>query len=469
MKKPVIALVGRPNVGKSTLFNRLTRSRDALVANYPGLTRDRKYGDASFNEYPVILIDTGGISGEEKGIDAEMAQQSLVAIEESDVVFFLVDGRDGLTGPDKLLADHLRRQDRPVFVLVNKTDGIDPNVALSEFFEMGLGQPYAIAASHGRGVTQLLDVVVAGFEPLEEGPVDNLSGGIKIGVVGRPNVGKSTLVNRMLGEDRVIVYDHPGTTRDSIYIDYERHGKTYTLIDTAGVRKRKNVFETVEKFSIVKTLQAISDANVVLLLIDAQEGLVDQDMHLLGYVIESGRALVVVVNKWDGIEDDQREWIKRELDRRLKFLDYAETHFISALHGSGVGDLYKSVEHAYQAATRKLSTPHLTRILEDAVANHNPPMINGRRIKLRYAHAGGSNPPIIVIHGNQVGQVPDSYKRYLEGIFRKALDISGTPIRILLKGHENPYAGKREKQNSRQEAKRKRLTQNATRARKKPR
>ena len=459
---PVIALVGRPNVGKSTLFNRLTKSRDALVANFPGLTRDRKYGEAEFAGHRFMLIDTGGITGEEEGIDEAMAAQSLQAIDEADAVLFVVDCRDGLTATDRQLAAHLREQQRKVFLVANKVDGINPDVAIAEFFELGYEQIFPITATHGRGVKSLMEEVLASYPPNIE---DGASGDIdedapratRIAIIGRPNVGKSTLVNRMLGEDRVVVFDLPGTTRDSIYIDYERDGKPYTIIDTAGIRRRKNVKLTVEKFSIVKTLQAIDDANVVVLLMDAQEGLVEQDMHLMGSVVEAGRALVLVINKWDGLDSDKKEWMKTELNRRLRFVDFADVHFISALHGSGVGKLDGLIEKAFAAATDKLSTNHLTRILEDATADHQPPLVRGRRIKLRYAHAGGKNPPIIVIHGNQTSEVPSHYTRYLEKTFRKALDLHGTPVRIEYRTSDNPFAGRKNKLTNRQVAKKRRM------------
>ncbi len=455
---PVIALVGRPNVGKSTLFNQLTRSRDALVADLPGLTRDRKYGEGRIDSRNFIVIDTGGISGEEEGIDSRMAGQSLLAIEEADAVLFLVDAREGLNAADEALATHLRQRNKRFHLVVNKIDGIDENVALGDFYSLGIDSMFAIAASHGRGVRSMIEQVLEDFpEEDAELPADEHSGSIRVAVVGRPNVGKSTLVNRLLGEDRVVVYDQPGTTRDSIYINYRRGDRDYTLIDTAGVRRRKNVRETVEKFSIVKTLKAIDDAHVVILVMDAHEGLVDQDMHLLGHCVDAGRALVLAINKWDGIEPHQRDWIRQELSRRLVFADYADTHFISALHGTGVGHLYKSVDAAYKAATRKLVTNQLTRILEGAVAEHAPPMVNGRRIKLRYAHAGGQNPPLIVIHGNQTGKVPASYQRYLEKLFRRELDLQGTPVRIEFRTAENPYADKRNKLTQRQVQRKRRM------------
>ena len=455
---PVIALVGRPNVGKSTLFNRLTKTRDALVANYPGLTRDRKYGEGEMHGRKFILIDTGGITGEEEGIDTVMAEQSMLAIDESDAVLFIVDSRDGLTPTDRQLAKYLREKQRKVYLVANKIDGINPDIATAEFFELGLEDVYPTTATHGRGVKSLMEAVLEPFPEIDPGAVeDEKDRGIKIAVVGRPNVGKSTLVNRMLGEERVVVFDMPGTTRDSIYIDYEREGKKYTIIDTAGIRRRKNVKLSVEKFSIVKTLQSVSDANVVVLLIDAHEGLVDQDMHLMGSAIDAGRAIVVAINKWDGLETDSKDWIKSELKRRLRFVDFADIHFISALHGTGVGHLYESIENAYSSATDKLGTNRLTKILEDAVIVHQPPLVRGRRIKLRYAHAGGQNPPVIVIHGNQVDDIPNHYTRYLEKTFRRVLDLHGTPIKVEYRSSDNPYAGKKNKLTSRQVAKKRRL------------
>lgn len=453
---PTFALVGRPNVGKSTLFNRLTRSRDALVADFPGLTRDRKYGEASVGDRRFLLIDTGGLTGEEAGVEKEMASQAISAIEEADQILFLVDGRAGLNLGDEQIADLLRRQNKPVHLVVNKIDGVQPEIVEGEFHALGFANLSSISASHGRGVNQLINQLLADLPetPQQDEPQTR---GIRIAVVGRPNVGKSTLVNRMLGEERVVVFDMPGTTRDSIYIDYERHGEHYTLIDTAGVRRRKNVREGVEKFSIVKTLQAISDAQVVILLMDGSEGIVDQDLHLLGHCMQAGRALVVAVNKWDGLDSYARERIKDELDRRLRFIDYADVHFISALHGSGVGKLYDSVHAAWESASGALGTNRLTRILEDAVQEHAPPMVRGRRIKLRYAHAGGRNPPVIVIHGNQTSAVPDHYTRFLEKTYRRALDLKGTPLRIEYRSSENPFAGRKNKLTDRQIRKRKRL------------
>ncbi|OHU89057.1 MULTISPECIES: ribosome biogenesis GTPase Der [Pseudoalteromonas] len=469
---PVIALVGRPNVGKSTLFNRLTRTRDALVADFPGLTRDRKYGQANYDGYEFIVVDTGGIDGSEEGIETEMAEQSLLAIEEADIVLFLVDARAGMNAADQAIAQHLRKQQKKCFLVANKTDGIDADSSCAEFYQLALGEVYHIAAAHGRGVTQLLDVtlqpVIAELASQEDelqqddaelaelylegedGEAEDGKAGfedkpIKLAIIGRPNVGKSTLTNRILGEERVIVYDMPGTTRDSIYIPMTRNEREYVLIDTAGVRKRKKVSDVVEKFSVIKTLKAIEDANVVLLVVDAREGISDQDLSLLGFALNSGRSLVIAVNKWDGLDDYVKERIKSELDRRLGFIDFARLHFISALHGTGVGHLFESVDEAYDSATKRISTAMLRRIMDMAQADHQPPLVRGRRVKLKYAHAGGYNPPRIVIHGNQVHDLPDSYKRYLMNYYRKALNIMGTPIKIEFREGDNPYAGRSNK------------------------
>ncbi len=462
---PVVALVGRPNVGKSTLFNQLTRSRDALVADYAGLTRDRRYGEARVGDRPCIVIDTGGVTGDEVGIDAAMAEQSLRAMDEADIVLLLVDAREGLNPVDEQLVRHLRQRGRDFHLVVNKVDGQDPAIATSDFQSLGVPSTFAIAAAHGRGVRAMMESLFAEL-PEYEAPEASDDERTRVAVVGRPNVGKSTLVNRILGEERVVVFDQPGTTRDSIYIDFERRGRAYTLIDTAGVRRRKNVRESVEKFSIVKTLQAINDAHVVVLLVDGSEGLVDQDLHLLGHCIEAGRALVLAINKWDGLDDDQREWVRREVDRRLRFVDYADTHYISALHGSGVGKLFASIDAAYAAAMQGLGTSRLTRILEDAVADHAPPMVNGRRIKLRYAHAGGRNPPRVIVHGNQTERVPDSYRRYLEKIFSRELALKGTPLRVEFRGGDNPYAGQRNKLTQRQINRKRRLMAHVKQAKK---
>ncbi|CAK4066774.1 MULTISPECIES: ribosome biogenesis GTPase Der [Vibrio] len=483
---PVVALVGRPNVGKSTLFNRLTRTRDALVADFPGLTRDRKYGQAKLGEHEFIVIDTGGIDGTEEGVETKMAQQSLAAIDEADVVLFMVDGRAGLTAADEAIAKHLRKLEKPSMLVVNKVDGIDADAASAEFWQLGVENMYQIAAAHGRGVTALIELALNPFAEklLDEskGELEDLTEfedeeekldyseeeaeeeftrlqdqPIKLAIIGRPNVGKSTLTNRILGEERVVVYDMPGTTRDSIYIPMERDGREYVLIDTAGVRRRTRINETVEKFSVVKTLKAVEDANVVLLVIDARENISDQDLSLLGFALNAGRSIVIAVNKWDGLDMDVKEHVKKELDRRLGFVDFARIHFISALHGTGVGHLFESVQEAYKSATTRVGTSVLTRIMKMATEDHQPPMVRGRRVKLKYAHAGGYNPPIVVIHGNQVNDLPDSYKRYLMNYFRKSLEIMGTPIRIIFQNSDNPFEGKSNKMTLSQERKRKRL------------
>ncbi|KQN54902.1 ribosome biogenesis GTPase Der [Erwinia sp. E602] len=488
---PVVALVGRPNVGKSTLFNRLTRTRDALVADFPGLTRDRKYGRAEVEGREFICIDTGGIDGTEEGVETRMAEQSLLAIEEADVVLFMVDARAGLMPADTAIAKHLRSREKATFLVANKTDGLDADAAVLDFWSLGLGEIHPIAASHGRGVTSLLEMVLlpwmdevdpreiteeeenaaywaelereaakARGEAVEEEPEEEFDPRtlpIKLAIVGRPNVGKSTLTNRILGEERVVVYDMPGTTRDSIYIPMERDEREYILIDTAGVRKRGKITDTVEKFSVIKTLQAIEDANVVMLVIDAREGISDQDLSLLGFILNSGRSLVIVVNKWDGMTEEARAEVKENLDFRLGFIDFARIHFISALHGSGVGNLFESVTEAYDCSTRRVNTSMLTRIMNMATDDHQPPLVRGRRVKLKYAHAGGYNPPIVVIHGNQVKDLPDSYKRYLMNYFRRSLKVMGTPIRIQFKEGENPYEGKRNLLTPTQQRKRQRL------------
>ncbi|EGW55625.1 ribosome biogenesis GTPase Der [Candidatus Endoriftia persephonae] len=451
---PVIALVGRPNVGKSTLFNRLTRSRDALVADQPGLTRDRKYGMGRLGPGPYVVVDTGGLSGED-GVDLLMEQQVRQAIGEADHVLLLLDAREGCTGGDAIIAEQLRRTGKPVTAVVNKSEGLSRDAAANEFFSLGLGEPKAIAAAHGQGVHGLIVEVLESLPPVEM--PEELPEGIQIAVVGRPNVGKSTLVNRMLGEERVVAFDQPGTTRDSIFIPFVHDDKHYTLIDTAGVRRRARVNEVIEKFSVIKTLQALEQANVALLVLDAQQGVGEQDANLAGHILESGRALVLVINKWDGLDQGQRQQVREEIERKLPFLDFATHHYISALHGSGVGDLYRLVDRAYANATRDLATPELTRLLELLVQEHQPPLVRGRRIKLRYAHQGGKNPPIIVIHGNQTEHVPSTYRRYLVGRFRRALKLSGTPIRLEFRSGDNPYEGKRNKLTPRQIQKRKRL------------
>jgi GTP-binding protein len=455
---PVIALVGRPNVGKSTLFNRLTRTRDALVANVPGLTRDRKYGDGKIGERPYIVIDTGGLTGEQADLEGLMAQQSWQAVEEADLVFFMVDGRDGRTASDELVATALRRTGKSLLLVVNKTDGVDADTVSADFFALGMGEPQPIAAVHGRGVNALMNTAMALLPAPAETSLEAADDDrIRVAVVGRPNVGKSTLINRIMGEERVLAYDMPGTTRDSIFIPFERDATAYTLIDTAGVRRRARVSEALEKFSVIKTLQAIDAAHVVILLLDAQQEISEQDASLAGYIAEKGRALILAVNKWDGLDEHERSTIVDQLDRRLPFLDFATTCFISALHGSGVGELFPYIEKAYASAMREMPTPALTAILEKIVQEHQPPLVRGRRIKLRYAHQGGRNPPLVVIHGNQTERVPATYKRYLENAFRKGMKLSGTPIRIEFKTGSNPYKGRKNKLTGRQVKRKTRL------------
>ncbi|MEX2470367.1 MAG: ribosome biogenesis GTPase Der [Pseudohongiellaceae bacterium] len=459
--RPVIALVGRPNVGKSTLFNRLTRSRDALVANIPGLTRDRRYGEGSCEGQSFIVIDTGGITGYEEGIDEAMAAQSLLAIDEASICLLLVDARDGLAPDDNRILEYLRKHNKRFFLVVNKVDGLDPDQAAADFASLGAPGVFPVTASQGRGVQSMLEAVLADWPQELEPDADNEQEvGIKIAVAGRPNVGKSTLVNRMLGEDRVVVFDQPGTTRDSIYIPFERRGQRYTLIDTAGIRRRGKTKETVEKFSVVKSLQAIQDANVVILVVDARDGIVEQDLHLLGYIIETGRALVIALNKWDGMESGERDYVRTEIRRRFTFVDFAKIHFISALHGTGVGDLYDSIHRAWESARRELTTHKVTELLQVAVSEHPPPVVNGRRIKLRYAHAGGKSPPTIIIHGKQTDKLPGSYARYLEKSFRSMLKLEGTPLRIEFRSDKNPFVKNEEDLTPQQIARKRRLQRN---------
>ncbi|MBK9117355.1 MAG: ribosome biogenesis GTPase Der [Betaproteobacteria bacterium] len=446
---PTIALVGRPNVGKSTLFNRLTKSRDALVADYPGLTRDRHYGRARADEQPYLVVDTGGFEPKAtSGILHAMAQQTRQAIAESDVVVFMVDGRLGLAPQDTAIADLLRRSGRPVVLAVNKAEGLPQERAVAEFHELGLGDPVAISAAHGENVRALVDhalSLVARADTADEPPRPpedrERPDTIKVAIVGRPNVGKSTLVNAILGEERVIAFDEPGTTRDAIYLDFERGGRRYKLIDTAGIRRRGKVFESVEKFSVIKTMQAIEDAHVVVLLVDASDAITEQDAHLAGHILEAGRALVVAVNKWDAADGDRREQAKRDLDRKLAFLDFAPRHFICARDGKGVAAVLKSVGEVFAAAMVKLPTPRLTRTLQMAVARQQPPRAGLVRPKLRYAHQGGVNPPLIVVHGTALQHVPAAYRRYLEHFFSDAFQLRGTPLRIQFKAGANPYVG----------------------------
>jgi len=453
----VIALVGRPNVGKSTLFNYLTRSREALVADYPGLTRDRQYGRVKRGHRDCLVVDTGGIVDDKDGIDSFARKQVEVALEEADVVFFLVDARAGLNAADQMIADSLRRRNKPVVLVANKIDGVNAEIATGDFYSLALGEPVPIAASHGRGVGELLARIDELIPEVTAEDDDAETGGIGIAIVGRPNVGKSTLVNRLLGEERVVVFDEAGTTRDSIYIPFERNGQKFTLIDTAGMRRKARVSLAIEKFSIIKSLQAIEKANVVIYLIDAREGVTDQDAHLLGLILEAGRALIIGLNKWDGISPEQKERVKKQIERKLPFLEFAEKHPISALHGSGVGKLFDVVHELYDAAMIDMSTPVLTRILKDAVEAHQPPLVRGRRIKLKYAHQGGRNPPVVVIHGVQTDALPDAYRRYLMNYYRQQLDLKGTPVKLVFKSPENPFKGQRNKLTERQQKKRRRL------------
>ncbi|MDH3589542.1 MAG: ribosome biogenesis GTPase Der [Gammaproteobacteria bacterium] len=453
---PVIALVGRPNVGKSTLFNFLTRSRDALVADRPGLTRDRQYGFGRVGPVPYIVVDTGGLSGDQDGIDGLMAQQTQRALEESDLVFLLVDAREGLTAADENVATMLRRTGRSVRLLVNKAEGLDPEMAAAEFHSLAIGEPIAVSAAHGERIGALMDEVLADYADAVIPDIDTRDS-IAVAVIGRPNVGKSTLINRLIGEERLLAFDQPGTTRDSVEVPFERDGQQYTLIDTAGVRRKGRVSDVIEKFSVIKALQAIERANVVIGVMDAHEGVTEQDASLLGLVLERGRALVVAINKWDGLDSSERNDVHRLLDLKLPFVDFAPRHFISALYGSGVGGLLESVQLAYRAATADLATSALTESLQAALMAHSPPMRRGRRPKLRYAHQGGRNPPRIVIHGTQIDRIPDSYKRYLANHFRKVFKLHGTPVSIELKSGANPYAGRRNKLTPRQQRQRNRL------------
>jgi GTP-binding protein len=440
--KPVIALVGRPNVGKSTLFNRMTRSRDALVADFPGLTRDRHYGEGRIGKRPFLVIDTGGFEPVAKdGIMREMAKQTQQAIAEADIVMFMVDGRQGLTPHDKTITEFLRKAGSKVMLVVNKSEGMRYASVAADFYELGLGDPCVISAAHGDGVPDLVESALDELiENTTEAPDQPEHRGIRIAIVGRPNVGKSTMVNALLGEERVIAFDMPGTTRDSIEIPFERDGRHYALIDTAGIRRKGKVFEAIEKFSVVKTLKSIADANVVLLLLDAQQDISEQDAHIAGFVLEAGRALVVGVNKWDGLDQDTREHIKREIERKLSFLSFAKMHFISATKGTGIPPMMKSINAAYEAAMRNLPTPQLTRALQEAVEHQQPRRKGSVRPKLRYAHQGGQNPPIIIVHGNALDAIDPSYKRYLEKHFRESFGLVGTPLRIEFRSGKNPFS-----------------------------
>lgn len=457
---PVIVLIGRPNVGKSTLFNRLTKTRQALVADFPGLTRDRQIHHARYKDNPYMVVDTGGLGVEDEQVDALMSKQTLNALGDADAIFFMVDGRAGLTPLDEEIATKLRKLSKPIYLIVNKTDGLDLDAVCHDFQRVGMVLVYPISASHGRGIDPLLQDVFTRFEalnqPSSDAPVVQ-EDAIQIAFIGRPNVGKSTLINRILGEERVVVYDAPGTTRDSIAIPFEREGQPYVLMDTAGVRRRARVEEKIEKFSVIKTLQAIQASAVCLMLVDAQEGLTEQDLHLLGLVLDAGKALVIVVNKWDGLPTDQKERIKLEIERRLRFVQFSRVRFISALHGTGVGLLFTDILEAYQSSTKKFTTSSLTRVLLQIVQQHPPPLVNGRRIKLRYAHFGGHNPPLIVIHGNQLDKLPDSYTRYLSHAFTTHLELVGTPIKFEYKNSTNPYEGRKNVLTQRQIKRKKRL------------
>lgn len=434
---PILTIVGRPNVGKSTLFNRLTKTNAALVADQPGVTRDRQYGMITYEERMAMVVDTGGLADDREGVHALMADQVQQAITEASALLFVVDGRDGLCETDREIALQLRQQQKPLYLVVNKVDGLDLNMVLAEFYELGFDNIFPVSASHGRGVVHLLDAIWPTLPEHIAEPEEDL--GIKIALIGRPNAGKSTLLNRIIGEERAVVFDEPGTTRDSLFVPFERHGQRYTLIDTAGMRRRSKIDDKVEKDSTMKTLQAISRAHVAVMVFDAQREISEQDLRLMGLVMQVGKALVIAINKWDGLDSHQREVIKSDLDRRLDFVDFAKVHFISAKHGTGVGEIFDSVKRAYISATTPLVTSQLTRILEDAILAHQPPLVKGRRIRLRYAHPGGLNPPCIVIHGKQIKSLPPSYKRYLSNCYRKALKLEGTPVKIELRNTENPY------------------------------
>jgi GTP-binding protein len=442
---PVVAIVGRPNVGKSTLFNALTRTRDAIVADIPGVTRDRQYGYARLGAMPCVLIDTGGLVDRPSGIEAQMRAQTEKAVAESDCVIFLADARAGLTAQDRYVADELRRSGKAVTLAINKSEGLDADMVAADFQVLGMGAPHPIAAAHGQGCRELIDAVLEGLAA-GTAPQDDTSA-IRVAIIGRPNVGKSTLVNRLLGEERVIASDQPGTTRDSIMVPFQRDGRDFLLVDTAGVRRRSKVEDAIERVSVARTLQAIAEAHAVVMVLDAHDSIGEQDASVLGQALERGRVLLIAINKWDGIPADQRDEIRRQLSLKLDFVPYAPHHFISARHGTGVGELARDLVRGYDAAMRAMSTPQLTRVLEKAIEAHQPPLVKGRRIKLRYAHQGGRNPPRIVIHGNQTVSVPDSYRRYLANVYREAFDLYATPVAVDFRTDANPYdrlrAGKR--------------------------
>jgi GTP-binding protein len=454
---PAVALVGRPNVGKSTLFNRLTATRDALVADYPGLTRDRRYGIGRAADRKFIVIDTGGLTSADSTAMTELvAKQVDIAIDEADAIVLVVDHKNGLTAEDTRIAERLRRESKPVVIAVNKAEGVPGELAEAEFHALGLGPPVRIAALHGQGVDELLLAALASFPAGDEEAVDE-DQGPKVAVIGRPNVGKSTLINRLLGENRLITSPEPGTTRDSIHVPCERDGKKFVLVDTAGIRRRARVDEAIEKFSIVQSLKAIEDAGAIIAVLDARESVTDQDAHLVGLAAERGRALAIAVNKWDGLSGHERRLIEREVERKLDFVPYASLHYVSALHGSGIAELVKAALVAYKNAGVELATPRLTRVLEDALQVNPPPLVRGRQVRLRYAHQGGRYPPLIVVHGNQAQRLPDHYKRYLENSFREALKLKGTPVRVELRTGENPFGGRRNKLTPRQAKHRRRM------------
>jgi GTP-binding protein len=455
---PVVAIVGRPNVGKSTLFNALTRTRDALVADMPGVTRDRQYGISRVGPRPCLLVDTGGLVSAAEGIDYLTAQQVLQAVEEAQVVIFVVSARDGLTAEDEQIAARLRKSARDLVLTANKVDGLDADTALADFASLGLGDPLPVSSAHRRGLEALMKSVAARLsEPEEETPAEEDTDVLRLAIVGRPNVGKSTLVNRLLGEERVLAYDQPGTTRDTISTRLERDGQHYELIDTAGVRRRARITEAVEKFSTIKALQAIERAHVVVLMLDAREGLTDQDTTLLGHILEQGRALVIALNKWDGLDPDHRRQVKADLDRKLAYVDWARRITLSALHGSGIQELLDAVQRAWRSALRDFSTPELTRVLQAAFEAHQPPMKQGRVAKLRYAHSGGKLPPRIIIHGTRTDTIPDAYRRYLVNRFIRHFKLSGTPVFLDFRDSDNPYSGRKNVLTRRQLEKRKRL------------
>ena len=438
---PIVAIVGRPNVGKSTLFNVLTGTRDAIVADVPGVTRDRQYGYGHTGTHSYVVIDTGGLIENPVGIETQMRIQTERAVQEADRLVLLADARAGLTAQDLFVARELKRAGKPVFLAINKAEGLDSGVAAADFYSLGLGQAFAISASHGQGCTELIDQVLAGVEVAEEAP--EYPEAIRVAIIGRPNVGKSTLVNRLLGDERVIASDKPGTTRDSILIPFRKDERDFVLIDTAGMRRRSKVEDLVERVSVAKALQAIDEAHVVILVLDAHDAIAEQDASVLGQALERGRALIIAVNKWDGIADDQREQIRRQLDLKLDFVPFAPKLFISARHGTGVGELIRAVVRAHDAAFREMSTPRLTQTLEEALQAHQPPLVRGRRIKLRYAHQGGKNPPRIIVHGNQTASVPEAYRRYLANVFRKTFDLFATPVAVDFRSDENPYQNRK--------------------------